>query len=842
MEDENKPQPGFADVLLDNPSRQLDRPFTYRIPRTMLGKVGIGSVVVVPFLHSNQVGYVLGLRDRAGVEGVKEIARLVDEPPVFNLETVELCSWMADRYLTPLSQVLRLVTPPGRGRTLTEEVGLLVEGDEARRILHPRAEQARRVLEKLEEAGGRASLTSLKSGSAEKSLSQALRKMEDLGLIERVVKLGQPKVDKISVMVVGLEETGRKWLASAGGMAPPPEGRAPTALQHHVLEILEDRGGKLAQGELVEESSIGYPSLRSMAQRGLVSLRQEERLRDPFSHLSFPRPPEVVLNRDQASALEEIRGSIQAGPHRSFLLHGITGSGKTEVYLRSIRVALEMGRTAIVLVPEISLTPQMVERFKGALGDTVAVLHSGLGLGERYDQWRGVRDGSYRVVIGARSALFAPLSDLGLIVIDEEHETTYKESTAPRYHAREVAAFRARLNGAALVLGSATPQLETIYRARQGELTALSLPSRIDNRPLPRIEVVDMREANQPGLRTILSARLVNALVNVSDSGEQAILFLNRRGFAPFLQCHDCGHIFRCEHCSVSLCFHLKRDVLLCHHCDASLSPPFICPGCGNQNHRYSGVGTERVEEELRRLLPSLKCLRMDADTTRQRHSHWRILEDFKARKAQVLLGTQMIAKGLDIPTVTLVGVINADTSLALPDFRAAERTFQLLTQVSGRAGRGDLPGKVIVQTFSPENYAIQACARGGDDDFYLRELAWRREAGYPPFTQVVNLVFSSPLEEAAKQAAQTTLEALERQIPPGAVDILGPAAAPLSRIKGRYRYHLLLKSEGLPQIMQGVRGTLPEYERVRAGICKRLGLRKEDLSLVVDVDPTTLL
>jgi primosomal protein N' (replication factor Y) len=832
----------FADVLLDNPSRQLDRPFTYRVPEDLRGKVSAGSVVVVPFLHSHYVAYVLGPCDHPQRDGIKDIARVVDEPPVFNQEMVKLCAWMADRYITPLSQVFRLITPPGRGRTLDEEIRLKVGGEDDLERLPRQSQLQRLVLQSLQDAGGSAPLKSLRSEFPDKNLVSSLKRLEELGLIERVVHLSRPKVDKICVAFVHLEEAGRIWLAESDAGETELAGKAPTPLQRRALELLEERGGRVSQAELVEESAIGYPSLRSLAKRGLISIRQEEQQRDPFSHITFVKPPEIILNRDQDAALLKIHASIDEGTHRAFLLYGITSSGKTEVYLRAIRHVLELGKTAIVLVPEIALTPQMVERFKGALGETVAVLHSGLGLGERYDQWRGIRDGSYRVVIGARSALFAPLENLGLIVIDEEHETTYKEGSPPRYHAREVATFRASINDAVLVLGSATPQLETLYRARQGNLVNLSLPRRIDNRPLPRIEVVDMRETNQPGLRTILSTRLVNALVNIYESDEQAILFLNRRGFAPFLQCHSCGYIFHCGHCSVSLCFHLRRDALICHHCDASLSPPFICPDCGNESHRYAGVGTERVEEELRRLLPSIKCLRMDADTTRQKHSHWRILDDFKARKAHVLLGTQMIAKGLDIPTVTLVGVINADTSLALPDFRAAERTFQLLTQVSGRAGRGERPGRVIIQTFSPDNYAIEACVRGDDESFYLHELAWRREAGYPPFVQVVNLVFTSPREEAAQQAAHLMLELLERSTSPDEIDLLGPAAAPLSRLKGRYRYHLLLKARELPQAMLGIRSALPKYERARAGLCKQLGLKKEELSLIIDVDPTSLL
>jgi len=476
------------------------------------------------------------------------------------------------------------------------------------------------------------------------------------------------------------------------------------------------------------------------------------------------------------------------------------------------------------------------------LGGEVAVLHSRLGMGERYDQWRGIREGRYRVVIGARSALFAPLRDLGLIVIDEEHESTYKENAAPRYHAREVAEERARICGAVLVLGSATPLLESRHAAERGDYIHLRLPRRVDDRPLPKTEIVDMRELSVPGLRTILSPRLVNALVRVHETGEQAILFLNRRGFARFLQCHECGHIFQCRNCSVSLCFHARETHLLCHHCNWSVSEPFVCPQCGKNVVRYAGIGTERVEEELRRLLPQMSCIRMDADTTRHKHAHWDMLEAFKSRKAQVLLGTQMIAKGLDIPNVTLVGVINADTSLGLPDFRAGERTFQLLTQVSGRAGRGTLPGRVIVQTFNPEHYAIRSAARGDAETFYRQELAFRHEAFYPPFSRMVNLVVSSASEEHARAAAGGLGEILMPVIPPREGELLGPAPAPLAKLKGRYRYHLTLKTASLEKLADGLREALAAYDSFRGSYCKRAGIPRDDISLAVDVDPMTLL
>lgn len=830
----------FANIILDSPARQLDRPFTYAIPDHLKGKVEVGSAVIVPFLHNYKIGFVLEFCEAPQVERIKEIHRVINEPPIFDQETVELCKWIAERYITPLAQVFRLVIPPGRTHHLMEKVTLKRAGEDFGSLIPRRSSLQREILTILSEGGGSIEIHTLKSRFAEKNINLALKRLEEGGWIERELYLARPAVSRLEVATIVLEKAGNEVLDRTN--ENKERNAELTSLQLQTLMRLLERGGKLPQAELRHLTGISYSSLRSMAKRGLISILQEERLRDPFSHRTFDKPVEVTLNQEQQDALQAITKLISEGRHEVILLHGITGSGKTEVYLRAIRYALEREKTAIVLVPEISLTPQMVERFKGSLGERVAVLHSRLSPGERYDQWRGIRNGEHRVVIGARSALFAPLKNLGLIIIDEEHETSYKEHTAPRYHARDVALHRARLNQAVLVLGSATPQLETLWRARKGEYGYLKLSRRIDNRPLPRIEVVDMRGLSAPGFKTILSPKLINALIAVYEAGEQAILFLNRRGFAHYLQCYQCGYIFRCSDCSVSLCFHLQEERLLCHHCNQSLLPPFICPGCGNQDFRFAGVGTERVEEELRRLLPPLTCLRMDADTTTRKHAHWEILDQFKARKAHVLLGTQMIAKGLDIPTVTLVGVINADTSLALPDFRAAERTFQLLTQVSGRAGRGNRPGRVIIQTFAPENYAIAACLHGDSEEFYRKELSFRKEAGYPPFSHVINLIFSSPQEDAALELSRAMVELLRNSSTDSKMQLLGPAPAPLSRLKGRFRYHLLIKTTDLKGAGEGIEKVLPDLEKFRLALCRGKKLSKEDLNIIIDVDPVSLL
>ncbi|MDI6830486.1 MAG: primosomal protein N' [Actinomycetota bacterium] len=825
----------YVNVLIDAPARQLDRPFTYLVPSHLEGKVVTGSVVLVPLLNTLQVGYVLGACEPPDLPRIRAIEALVDEPPVFDAEMVRLCEWIAERYLCSLSQALRLVVPPGRSRRVVEFISLAADAGHILEDIPSRATRRREILRALAARGGELPLPELKETLGAGFSSPALKALLDRGLVKRRYVIPRPRVSRVTVRLAEITAAGRCALED-----PDAARRTPARLR--LLEVLRDHGGVLTVSELQHLARTSSAVLREAEAAGLVSIRHEERLRDPFAMRSFPPVEPHELNPEQEEALRAIKERMDAGEGGVFLLHGITGSGKTEVYLHAIEHAISRSRTALVLVPEIALTPQMVQRFKGRLGREVAVLHSRLGLGERYDQWRGIREGYYRVVIGARSALFAPLRDLGLIVIDEEHESTYKENSAPRYHAREVAEERARLSGAVLLLGSATPLLESRHAAEKGAYGYLLLPRRVDDRPLPGAEIVDMRELSVPGLRTILSPRLVNALVRVHETGEQAILFLNRRGFARFLQCHDCGYIFQCRNCSVSLCFHARETYLLCHHCNWSVSEPFVCPQCGKNLVRYAGIGTERVEEELRRLLPQMSCIRMDADTTRRKHAHWDLLEDFKSRRAQVLLGTQMIAKGLDIPNVTLVGVINADTSLGLPDFRAGERTFQLLTQVSGRAGRGSLPGRVIVQTFNPEHYAIRSAVRGDAEAFYRQELAFRREAMYPPFSRLVNLVISSEREEHARAAAAGLGEILRPLIQPPEGELLGPAPAPLAKLKGRYRYHLTLKTPVLERLAGRLRDALSAYDSFRQSYCREAGIPREDLSLAVDVDPVTLL
>ena len=544
---------------------------------------------------------------------------------------------------------------------------------------------------------------------------------------------------------------------------------------------------------------------------------------------SSQRQKEHLLSPPQKWALGLITKSIKKGSHRIFLLHGITASGKTEVYLQAIKAVLAQGKRAIVLVPEIALTPQTVERFKLRFGEKVALMHSGLSAGERARQWQMAKLGQAQIVIGARSAVFAPLKKLGLIVVDEEHETTYKQSdSSPRYHAREVASLRAKLAGAVVILGSATPSLESFYNAKKGRIKLLTLPERVTKRDLPEVAIIDMRKEIAARKRriNIFSRALEVKIREILRKREQAILFLNRRGFSTFISCPKCGYVAKCKRCNISLTYHYATKRLICHYCNYSIEPPQICPQCASSYLRYFGLGTEKVESELHRLFPQARISRMDTDVTAKRDAHTKILTAFKEGKIDILIGTQMVAKGLDFPRVSLVGVISADTALNLPDFRSGERTFNLLTQVGGRAGRGEAEGKVIIQTYVPEHYAIDASITHNYYQFYRREIKSRRALTLPPFAHLINLTLRGHSQEKVRQVACDLSLRLKRRKANGKLEVLGPAPAAISRVRGNFRWNVLLKSEKAGSIARLLKRTLRDFRRYRG------------IQLNVDVDP----
>ena len=627
--------------------------------------------------------------------------------------------------------------------------------------------------------------------------------------------------------------------------------------QQDVCNIIEERR-EILLAELLELAETTAATVRKLEDRGLVEITSEISERDPYARETILPTQNIVLNPAQSVALEKIttamdeqkaegrRQKAEAGNPTSdlrpltstFLLHGVTGSGKTEIYLQALAHALEQGKGAIVLVPEISLTPQTVERFKarfssGKLQTLVAVLHSHLSAGERHDEWHKIRQGRARIVIGARSAIFAPVEPLGLIIVDEEHETSYKQEEAPRYHARDVAIMRGQMENAVVVLGSATPSLESFYNCHRGKFSLLELPERVDHQKMPHVRVVDMRQAATKEKGTpLFSPQLKEAITQRLERGEQTILFLNRRGYSTSLQCPTCGYVCECPDCSISLTYHRPEQKLACHICGHVEKVPLVCPNekCKNPAIRFSGTGTQRVEETLAKLFPKARIQRMDADTMKRKDDYRKVLGDFRAGKIDILVGTQMIAKGLHFPNVTLVGIIYADLALHQPDFRAGERTFQLLTQVAGRAGRGDVEGEVFVQAFAPFHPAIQYARRHDFNGFYEQEIEFRQQLKYPPVSRVALLTLKGRNEEKVKFSAEHLKRELEKTLKEFKDLILaGPAPAPLLRAETFYRYQIMLRTR-----------VMSALSRELARIIQSLAL-PEDVTLAVDIDPVNL-
>jgi primosomal protein N' (replication factor Y) len=586
--------------------------------------------------------------------------------------------------------------------------------------------------------------------------------------------------------------------------------------------------------ELLRKTSFDNQTLRALVKRGLIKLREETVERDPHADEQFVATRNLELNAEQALGLNKITDAL-AAPERAkpILLHGVTGSGKTEIYLQAIRVALERGRSAIVLVPEISLTPQTVERFKSRFAEmheVVAVLHSHLSQGERHDEWHKIHSGRARIVIGARSAVFAPLKDVGLIIVDEEHETTYKQEEAPRYHARDVAVVRAKIEKCAVVLGSATPSLESYHNATTGKYELLALTQRVDDQRMPLMRIVDLRqERRKEKIAPILSEKLSQAIADRLEKREQTILFLNRRGFSTSLLCSNCGEARNCPNCSVALTFHRHMARLSCHLCGHTAAVPKKCPACGKDALIYAGFGTEKVESTVSHLFPKANVRRMDADSMTRKEAYVETLRNFRTGKIDILVGTQMIAKGLHFPNVTLVGIINADLALHLPDFRAGERTFQLLTQVAGRAGRGETPGEVFVQTYTPFSPSIQFARHHDFAGYFQQELEFRERCDFPPFKHAVLITVRSAHEGRAKLSAETLVRRLKESL--GSEFILGDATpAPLEKLQGQFRFHVLLRGEAIMRLSRLVRETLDKLPI------------PEDVLATVDVDPYQLL
>jgi len=791
--------------------------FHYRIPEKMKDSLGVGMRVLVPFKGRKVTGFSINLLEQPpkGVEErLREVEDLLDEAPLIDPQMLRFYRWISDYYLYPLGEVIKTGLPPGLQLKSELTLSLTQNGLEflAQGGLEPIQEKVFKEIGRC----GRVSLKKvLKRFLKEVSRSQLFSwKRKGLLNIDAEIegKEVKPKFEKV--------------VQYQGGESPQPISKK----QAEILKWVKERG-EISYSELSKRFKSPSKPIQSLQAKGLLSLSRREVCRD-LSVRSELKPypkPEPTLN--QEAILGEILKGIRSKRFSPFLIYGVTGSGKTEIYLRAIEEVLIQGQEAIVLVPEISLTPQLLSRFIDRFGENLALLHSGLGRGERYDQWRRIWKGEVKIAIGARSAIFAPFKNVGIIIVDEEHDPSYKQEEKLKYHARDVAVVRAKQAEATLLLGSATPSLESFYNAEKGKFHLLNLPERIEGRPLPRVEVVDVKK--EGGL---LSEKLRAALQKNIEDKKQSLLFLNRRGFANFILCPDCGLTFKCPNCSVTLTYHLRDRSLRCHYCDYRIQAPGDCPKCQGHRLQGMGIGTERLEQEIKSLFPGAHVERMDRDTTSRRRSHLQILKRLESGSIDILVGTQMIVKGHDFPNVTFVGVVSADTSLHFPDFRSSERTFQLLTQVAGRAGRGEFFGEVVIQTFNPDHYSI---LRAKDHDyigFYQEEIQFRKALEYPPFSRFINFRLVGNSEKRTKGMAEEIGRIGQSLLKKGygkGIEILGPSMAPFAKMRGKFRWQMLAKGKS-PQLLHQFAKEIAS--RMEAP------LKGKGVNLDIDVDPISIL
>ena len=805
---------------MNSPGAQR-RTFCYAVPPDIM----VGHAVWVPFGPRLLQGVVLELTEYPSVEDTREVTGLIDPRPILSPPQVELARWISAHYLAPLFDAAALMMPPGFARRVLTFLTLVLHPPESTiSSLNPR----QRALLNLIGRKGKVEVREVEKALGKKEARVIIEQLVRKRLVKKTYELERVRVRPKTVPYLRLtvEATAAQELAHLLKARGAPK-------QAELLKLLE--AGPIPLTEARKRLGPTAAVVAALRRKGLVTIEQVQVYRDPLAHRTFSPSPAPILTPAQEAAWREVKTALVRGRSLSppsppsplelpvFLLHGVTGSGKTEIYLRALEQAIAIGKRAIVLVPEIALTPQTIARFASRFPGRVAVLHSKLSAGEQFDEWWRIKEGAFDVVIGSRGAIFAPQPDLGLIVIDEEHEWTYKQQEqSPRYHARDVAIKLAEFTGTVVILGSATPDVQSYYRSQRGDYRLLELPERIATGE-KRVAVVDLRDELKGGNRSIFSRSLAEGIKQALAAREQVILFLNRRGSATFVQCRDCGYVLRCKRCDVSLTYHSAREDLVCHQCNYRMPMPRICPRCGSKRIKFLGIGTQKVEEEIGHAFPKANLLRWDRDVTRGKYSHEEILDRFLAHEADVLIGTQMIAKGLDLPLVTLVGVINADVSLHLPDFRACERTFQVLSQVAGRAGRGPLAGQVIVQSYTPEHYTIGCAAKHDYISFYEQEISLRRQYQTPPFSRLARLLYTNPNNALCQREAQGMHRVLKEERDSWGMDItlIGPSPAFIPRVRGRYRWQIILRGDDPVRLL----GEVPIPQ-----------------GWVVDIDPVSLL
>ena len=805
----------IAQVYVNTKNLNIDKPFDYLVPKNLEGKITLGARVKVPFGGGNlpKEAFVTELKDKSDFDLLKPIRSVTDEFPVLTKRGIELCFYMRKRYFCTFSEVAQLCIPPGTDARFEEWISLNHKYYEKKHLVNGvNQEQLIMLLEQNEGSAEMAQIKSTLGRNARAAVNALIKK----GLCEKSF-LGKRRANAKTVRVVCYsgDEDISYYIEKLSKSAPK---------QSAVLKVLSNLG-ELTVPDILSASGATRNAVESLNVKGLISYKEVEVLRNPLEGKKKTCSNPLILSDAQEKAAKTV---LEKGSG-TFLIHGVTGSGKTEVYMKIAMQALSKNQQIILLVPEIALTPQMTSRFYNRFGQKVAVLHSALSLGERLDEWQRIRKGEASVIIGARSAIFAPCDNIGAIIIDEEHEQSYKSESSPRYHARDIAHFLAKKHNCPLILGSATPSIESYYMAKCGKYTLIELLDRFNKKPLPEVCITDMRKELKEGNKTVLSRLLAKEIRENIDRREKTILFLNRRGYSTFVSCRDCGFVFTCPQCNVSLTYHKSGDVLTCHYCGHRERLRTICPSCQSTRVRDFGKGTQKAQEQIESIFPDAKVLRMDADTTSGKRGHEKLLDKFTDENIDILLGTQMVTKGLDFEDVTLVGVLAADASLNIDDFRAQERTFNLITQVCGRAGRGDKKGRCILQTYSPENPTLLLAATQDYKAFYEEEILYRREFFYPPLCDIINItVACSDKAEAEKKATEIAMKLRVALRSYENCSFYGPAPAPLGRVHGRYRIRLWLKCNADEEFIGVLRDALHEKTQKR----------NSDLSVVADINP----
>jgi len=801
----------IAKVIVDIPSKSVDFTFDYIIPIRLQSMIQIGMRVIVPFGPRTIQGYVMKITDQPDsnidINKLKEIKEIQDIKPELTEELIQFTEWYNNYFVTKRISMLEVMLPSAIKAKYTKVFSI---------------EDTNALPETL--AG--------KFDSSGHYAFKAAQQNDDLTQIAPLLKQGI--VSEVTLLSQNVNKKKQRAICVVEGFNYDSvlNSLEKSKKQYELYAFLLDEQHRTVLLKDIEAMGYSKSSVDTLIRKGFVEKYDAVVERDPFETRVFEQDVKQHLTSDQQRAFEAISEKIHAHEQCTYLLHGVTGSGKTEVYLQTIEEVLNLNRQAMMLVPEIALTPQMVLRFKRRFGDEVAVLHSGLSKGERYDEWQKIRDGKARVSVGARSSVFAPFKNLGMIIIDEEHESSYKQEDYPRYHARDIAQWRSEYHQCPLILGSATPSLESFARAEKGVYELLSLPNRVNQQALPEVEIVDMREELNSGNRSMFSNQLRDAIQQRLDNQEQIVLFLNRRGYASFMLCRDCGHVPQCPNCDISLTYHKSTDQLKCHYCGHQEVPPNQCPNCESEHIRQMGTGTQRVEELLQEAFQEARIIRMDVDTTSRKGAHEKLLNDFGSGKGDILLGTQMIAKGLDFPNITLVGVLNADTMLNLPDFRASERTYQLLTQVAGRAGRHEKEGQVLIQTYNPDHYAIKDVQENDYTAFFQKEMNYRKIGKYPPYFFLINFTIAHKEMKKVMEASKHIHKILLQHLTDKAL-VLGPSPAALSRINNEYRFQILVKYKREPALHEALK-YLDDYYHDQ--------YLKEKLSLKIDIAPQMMM